>query len=305
MKIFSKIASIFAAVLMFGALIAGCAEETSGNVEQNSIEEGKLSITVVDKTTKKPVSDAQIFIVGVDNSYKTDEQGKSPDISLKVNKDIFKKYGAELTKKAPAGCATIIVLKEGYKDQVVFNKAIYPGYSANLLNIQLTKLKEDDKDKFSADYQYPHEQWVQELIAYCSTIKDGETGNGDNKLAITVKDDKSKAVQDAVVVVPEFDIKATTDKSGKVELSPPTAVDTLNAYPVQRDLSEYTLVVSKEGYESSVVFNVTAGDGKDSSIDITLKPSKDKNAQGYNATYYPYEKEWVEKVIDNYKAVKE
>jgi hypothetical protein len=292
-------------VLMLGALMAGCAEETSSNVVQNSIEEGKLSITVTDKTTKKPVSDAQIFIVGVESSYKTDEQGKSPDIALKVNKDIFKRYGAELAKKAPAGCATIIVVKEGYKDQVVFNKAIYPGYSANRLNIQLSTPAKDDTDKFAVDYQYPHEQWIQELLQYCSTIKDGEAGNGENKLTITIKDQKSKAVQDAVVIIPEYNIKATTDKSGKVELNPPAAVDTLNAYPVQRDISEYTVIVSKEGYASSVVFNVTAGGEKDSSLDITLKLAKDKTAREYSATYNPYEKEWVEKIIDNYKAVKE
>lgn len=301
MKILKKITSVLVLIVMLCAMLSGCADQTSSSKVQNTVEEGKLSISVVDKATNKPVSDAKITIIGIEDSYKTDENGKSPEITMKVNKDMYKKYGEELAKKTPSGCVTIIVSKEGYKDYLLFNKAVYPGYAANTLNIQLIKPTSNDTEKYVVDYQYPHELWVQELIQYCSKIKDDSAGSGENKLTVNVKDQNSKAVQDAVVVIPELNIKTKTDKTGKAALNPPDAIDTMNIYPVKRELSEYTLVVSKEGFAKSIMFNVTVGAGKDSKVDITLKAPKTKETDEYSASFFPYEKDWIDKIVGNYK----
>lgn len=300
MKLFNKIVSLVVMVAMLCIVFAGCSEDTSSNTVQNTVEEGKLLVTVVDKATKAPISDAKVIIVGIDNSYKTDEKGKSPVISLKVNKDVYKRYGDDLVKKSPSGSSTVLISKEGYKDYLMFNKAIYPGYSANNLNVQMTKLSDSDKDKYVVDYQYPHELWLEELLNYCSNIKDEGTGSGDCSLTVSIKDQNSKAVQDALVMIPELNIKAKTDKSGNAALSLPSTVDTATVYPVQRNLSEYTVVVTKEDYVPSITFNATTGTGQEGSLSISLKSSKAKDAGKYSISYNPYEQEWIEKLINNY-----
>lgn len=300
MKLFNKIVSlvVMAAALCF--IFAGCSNDTTSSAVQNTAEEGKLQVTVVDKSTKAPISDAKVIIVGIDNSYKTDEKGKSPVISLEVNKDVYKKYGDALAKKAPSGSSTVLISKEGYKDYIIFNKAIYPGYSANNLNVQMTKLNVSDKDKYTIDYQYPHELWLEELLNFCGNIKDEGTGSGECSLKVSIKDQNATSVQDAVVSIPELNIKTKTDKSGNAAFVLPSTVDTATNYPVKRELSEYTVVVTKDGYVPSIAFNATTSTSSGNSMSITLKSSKAKDAGKYSVSYNPYEREWIEKLINSY-----
>lgn len=297
MRIFPRIIAITATVIAIGILLSGCSQNTSSNIQIDNNEEGKLAITVVDKVTKKPVNDAKIVIIGMENSYKTDEKGKTPEITLEINKDTFKKYGSELLKKTPSGFATILITKEGYKDYLVFNKAIYPGYSANSMNIQMVSLAKNDKEMYVVDSLYPHDMWIQDLILYCSSIKEEKIGTGENSLTVNIKDQNSKAVEGAAVVIPELGINVKTDKSGVAILKPTAVIDIMSIYPVKRQASEYTIVVSKESYTTAIVFNVTVNDGK--AENIVLKPSKNKN--DYTISTKPYEKDWIEKIISNCK----
>lgn len=297
MKIFPKIIAFAVTIIVTCVSLVGCAEKTSSNVQVDNNGEGKLAITVVDKVSKKPISDAKLVIVGQENSYKTDEKGVSPEITLRANKDMFKKYGEELLKKVPSGFATVLISKEGYKNYLVFNKAIYPGRTANSLEIQLTKENKNDKDNYLVETLYPHHVWIQELIQYCNNIKDENNGKGENALTVNVKDQNSKQMEGAFVTIPELGIKAKTDKTGNVVLKLSTDVDTANIYPVERTAPEYTIVVSKENCMTAIVFNVTISENK--AENIVLKPGK--SASEYNLSYKPYEKEWIEKVINNYK----
>lgn len=301
MKVFNKTASLVLMVLMLCALFAGCSKDAGTSTIESTDNEGKILVTVTDKSTKKPVVDAKIVIVGMESTYKTGQDGKSPAINLTVNRDFYKKYGSELAQKAPSGCVTVLVSKDGYKDYLVFNKAVYPGYSSNNLNVEMTKLSGKDNEKYTVDYQYPHELWLQELVQYCGSIKDEETGSGENKITINVKDQNSKALQDAYVSIPELGIKAKTDKTGNVVLNAAVSLNTLSIYPVKRDLSEYTIVVTKDDYVPSIIFNATSQEGKDTALNVNLKSSKAKDAGKYTLSCSPYEKDWVDKLISNYE----
>ena len=301
MKIVHKRASLLIIMLVFLITLFGCTKKTSSNiVVENVNPDGKLTITVMDQSTKKPVSDAKIVIVGADNTYNTNDKGVSPEISLKINKDIYKKYGDTLLKTAPSGSATIIVFKEGYKDYVYFNKSIYPGNSSNNLKIEISKPVKNDSQKYVANIESPHDLWVQELIQYCKNVNQENQGIGENKVNINVKDSSSKAVEGASIIIPELGIKTVTDKNGKCTVKLDTLKVEIIVYPVKRQFSDVTIVTLKEGYLPAISFNTSINKDKENNINIALKPgSPDKS--GYIVKVEPYEKEWVENLIGNYK----
>lgn len=280
----------------------GCAKKTSTDVKDDEIiEQGKLLITVTDKATKKPVTDAKIVIAGLEDNYSTNDKGQSPEISLKVNKDIYKKYGAQLYKKAAAGSATIVVSKEGFKDYIMFNKPVYPGYSANNVNIQMEKSAKTGNENYVADIQYPHELWIQELVEYCKGIKEEKNGSGEYSISVNVKDSSSKPVADAFIAIPELGIKVLSDKDGKAMLKPAAVLEMSDVYPVKRQLNEYTVIVGKDGYITSVIFNVTAKEGKEGKVSAVLKTSKGQQPEEYSVSCQPYDQDWVVKVIGGLK----
>lgn len=306
MKLFYKAIALMIILSAIFMSLTGCTKKASTNVEDDEIiEEGKLLITVTDKAAKKPIADAKIVIAGIDNFYKTDEKGHSPVITMEVNKDIYKKYGAQLLKKAPSGTATIIVTKEGYKDYILFDKPIYPGQSANNVNIQMVKPDKNDSEKYVADNQRPHDLWIQELVAYCNSIKEEKEGSGEYKITVSVKDSKSKPVEGAFIVIPELGIRVLSDKEGKGILKPTAVTDMLDIYPVKKPLYDYTVVVGKEGLVPSVIFNVAAGEGKEGSVNVVLKTPKSDQTDECTIVSQPYDKEWVSKVIGSFKEQQE
>ncbi|HBM79832.1 MAG: carboxypeptidase-like regulatory domain-containing protein [Clostridiales bacterium] len=302
MKFVSKILLVALAIGICAGF-SGCTKNTdSTNIQLENDEEGKILITVKDKSSQKPVSDANVIIVGMDDYFKTNDKGQSPEISLKINKDLYKKYGDTLYKKAPSGSATVIVSKDGYKDYILFNKPVYAGYSANNVNIQMSKSTDKDKGKYTIDVQYPHDLWVKELVAHCKEINGENAGNGEYKIGVGVKDANSKSLEGAFVTIPELGIKTKTDKSGKAVLKPGIIGNMADEYPVKKDLNEYTVVIYKDGYVPSVVFSVSAGKNSDGKVDIKLKGSKDPANENCSVTYQPFDSEWISKVIS---AVKE
>jgi len=302
LRMVPRVIIISVLTLILSISLFGCSKKTNSDVQITSDNlEGKIVVTIVDKSTKKPISDVKIIIMGNNDTYKTDDKGLSPDISLKISKNAYKKYGENLTRKAPAGVVTVLALKEGYKDYVIFNKSVYPGYASNRLNIELSKLAKSDKQKFTVDVEQPHEMWIQELISYCESVKDEKSGTGENKLTINVKDQKSKAIEGASVVIPELGIKGITDKAGNVALKPELGKEVTESYPVKKDFQEYTVVVMKEGYMHGVRFDAAVYNGKDNSVSIKLKPVSSTGAKGFVSESQPFDSIWVQKLIDNYK----
>lgn len=300
MRIVPKKVALLFFVIVFAVMWSGCTKKTSSNLQTTTENlDGKLVVTVYDKTTKKPITDAKIIVGGVANTYKTNEKGESPDITIKVNKDFYKRFGESLLRKAPSGSATILITKDGYKDYVLFNKAIYQGRAANTLKIEMTKLLKTDKQKYVDSIDYPHKEWVKELVDYCKNIKDEKAGSGQNMLNVVVKDQSSKAVDGAYVIIPELSLKVKTDKNGKGVLNPEDSKDVVSLYPVNKDISEYTVVVIKDGYTPIIMFNTQAS--KDKSLNITLKPDKDSTGNEFTISSQPNQQEWVEKVINALK----
>lgn len=284
--------------LALAVLWSGCAKKPTTQVNAAEDLKGKLVVTVVDKSTEKPISGAKIIISGEDGTYSTNEKGMTDEIEMKVNKDFYKRYGDSLTKKAPSGSATILITKDGYKDCIIFNKAIYSGRADNTMKVEMVKLSKNDKQKYVCSMECPHEVWVEELVGYCKNIKNQNAGSGQNKLTVSVKGQGSKAIEGASVIIPEMGLKVVTDKSGKAALNPEDATDAVSLYPVIRESSKYTVVVIKEGYIIPVIFNTSPGS---KTLDITLKSAKDPAQTEVSASCQPDEGSWVEKVISSMK----
>ncbi|HBM76238.1 MAG TPA: hypothetical protein DD429_11905 [Clostridiaceae bacterium] len=303
MKLVSKALAVIIIFSLICLLPAGCTKKDSTDKqaeETQVIEKGKLLITVSDKEYKEPIADAKIVIAGVEGFYKTDGKGQSPEIDLEINKDVFKKYGAELFKKAPSGMLTIFVTKDGYKDYIVFNRPVYPGYSANNVNIQMSKPEEGHSETYTLDIQYPDGIWINELVEHCRGIESEKNGAGENKIAVTVKDEKSNAIEGASVFIPELGIKVLSDKNGLSVLKPAAVTDIADLYPSMQQHQGYTVVVDKDGYMPAVVFDVTLGENKEGSATIVLKSAKAKGAEEYTATSQPYDKDWLSQVIASF-----
>lgn len=280
-------------------LWSGCAKKQSTQVKAAEDLKGKLVVTVVDKSTGKPISNAKIIISGVDDTYSTNEKGMSDEIEMRVNKDFYKKYGDSLTQKAPSGSATILITKDGYKDYIIFNKAIYSGRADNTMKIEMVKLLKSDKQKYVWCMECPHEVWVEELVDYCKNIKNQNAGSGQNKLTVAVKGQGSKAIDGASVIIPEMGIKVVTDKNGKATLKPEDSKDVMSLYPVVRESSKYTVVVIKNGYIIPVIFNTSPGGDK--TLNVTLKKATDAAITEVSASCQRDDDSWVEKVISSMK----
>lgn len=285
--------------LALAVLWSGCAKKSNTQVKAAEDLKGKLVVTVVDKSTGKTISGAKIIVSGTDDTYNTNEKGMSDEIEMKVNKDFYKKYGDSLAKKAPSGSATILITKDGYKDCIVFNRAIYSGRADNTMKVEMIKLSKNDKQKYVWCMECPHEVWVEELVGYCKNIKNQNAGSGQNKLTVAVKGQGSKAIAGASVIIPEMGLKVVTDKNGKATLNPVDSKDVLSLYPVSRESSKYTVVVIKDGYVIPVIFNTSPG--SDKTLNVTLKAASDPTKTQVIASCQLDDDSWVEKVISSMK----
>lgn len=290
-------------ILFFICILSvGCSKKVSNDNIIEDTEEGKLMVFVIDKTTKAPIKDVSIRILGDTLSYITNEKGLSSEITMNINKDIYKKYGSELYKKAPSGSCSVLLTKEGYKDYLVVNKQVYPGFSDNILKVELTKSSNSDKEKYNVDYQYPHEVWIQNLVDYCNEIKVNSEGNNEYKVNIVVKNQNSKPVQNALIYIPELKLRTQTDENGKAVLKPDNLVNTININnSIKNEAQDYTLIVNKENYKSAIIFNIKAPVDKDNNIGISLVEVKDNNQEKYTIGYQAYEQEVIDNFIKNLK----
>lgn len=300
MRIVPKIAAVSIIILVLIISLAGCSKEASKDVQVvEKKAEGKLVVTVMDKSEKKPLSDAKIVLME-GGTYITDDKGMSPEIVLEVNKDIYRKYGGDLWQKAPSGTVNIMISKDGYKDYVVFNKLVYPGYSSNMLNVEMEKLPKGGKPSYTVKIEQPHAMWIEELLAFCSEIEEESSGDGDGKATIVVKDQNSKAVEGASVVIPELGIKGLTDKNGNVVFNPNSDMEVFDIYPIKKDYMEYTVVAMKDGYIPDILFNASIYKEKDNNISMKINAAKE-GQDGFTARYLPADEQWVLKIIDSYK----
>lgn len=301
MKIVPKKLIVVSLALIFSVVLFGCTKKTNSLQVKNEVQEGKLVVKVLDKSTKKPIADANIIVMESNGSYKTDEKGLSPEIAISINKDSYKKYGDDLLRKAPSGDVTIMITKDGYKDYVIFNKTLYPGAAPNSMDVQMVKLAKNDKEKYVTDIQTPNESWVEELIAYCKGIKDENLGTGNNKLALTISGRNSKPAEGAMVYIPELNLMGKTDAKGKVEFKITPNQLIVDKYAVKKNYQEYTIVTIKDGYTDNISFNVPVHEGKDNNLNISIKPSDSSKGSGLVMKYEPIDKEWIEKLIQSYK----
>jgi len=93
-------------------------EKSTQEVSNQNTEKTYFQIMVVDSKDAKPISDANVVISEIDIPYKTANDGKTPVISLDIEKN-----NPQLSSQ-PYKEITIGVFKEGYADYVLFNSKI-------------------------------------------------------------------------------------------------------------------------------------------------------------------------------------
>jgi hypothetical protein len=291
-----RLAMMLAVVLILSAgVFSYYRRVNTTNVNVDIPAKQKVIVVAVDKETKAPVKDAKIYIVGHEQSYVTDEMGKTQEILVDINKDYFKKYIDEVSNKISCGFLNIVVNKDGYGKHFEIDYSVFPGNSAALVKIELTKGKKDTVKCNTPDVTY-----IENLVRGYEKFE-GEQTRSDQalKYKVTVVDEANKPLEGVKVVVPEAKITSNTDKKGSCEIGVLYDDNSLINYPVKKTYGEITVLTYKDGYSSKALLKAhISKDGKDNSI--TVKLSKAKKAKIEYELVKPGAK-WAQDIINSYK----
>ncbi len=121
---------------------------------------GFISPKVVHGFTEEPLKDATVVIPELNQSYRTGEDGCTAVIRVPITEDEhFKKV---LPKTW--GEITLIVYKEGYIEQVLFNIHVWENQTRDGPTVLLFPQNDDDRAEPYAIIESPHRLWIKELV---------------------------------------------------------------------------------------------------------------------------------------------
>lgn len=277
--------------------VTGCSTKTTGteNLKAKDKTKQKMMVVVVDKKTKKPVKDAKVYIVGMDNPYTTDEMGKTEEIEVDINKGYFENYSEDVRNKMRAGFVNIVVVSKGYGKHMEMDYCIQPGSSTSIAKVEIAA-----GTKTTQNINKPGDTYIENLVrSYESFEGQGARTESASKYKITVKDENNKPVEGAKIVVPEALTSMNTDKKGICEIEVPQEISNQVNYPVKREYGEITVLVYKEGYTVGAQLKVHVHqDGKVNSLELKLKASK---AFKVDAKVHEPDAKWMGELMESYK----
>jgi hypothetical protein len=282
-------------ILIICVTFSGCSKltkDTSAN--QNVLNKQKVIVVVTDKETKEPIKDSKVYIAGDNTAYTTDGMGKTPEISVELNKDYFNKYLEEVYSKMQCGFANVIAVKDGYGKHMELDYTIFPGDSPTLIKIEMAKNK-----KYTYNINKPDILYADKLLKSYEKF-DGEGNRSESmmKYKISVTDESNKLLENVKIVIPEAKLTGKTDKKGVVELNIPYDESYFTNYPVKKDFSEMTVLLYKDGYASKAVFKVCVY--KDSKKNLmTIKIKKASKPELVLEIAKPSDK-WLEEMANFY-----
>lgn len=277
---------------------AGCVKKTSEtNVNIESANKQKIIVVVADKETKSPVKGANVYLLGDDNTYTTDDMGKTPEIDVELNKEYFKKYSEEISARMRSGFVTVAVVAEGYGKHLEVDYSVYPGDSIAIVKAEISKGKD-----YTVNANAPDISYVENLLKTYEKYESKEMRSENEnivKYKISVTDEKNKPIEGVKVLVPEANALNNTDKNGICELNIPYIQENNMAYAVNKDYEEITVLVYKEGYLSkAVIKGHVATNEKANTLKIKMKKS---NKPGVECEVVEPSQAWVKGILDSYK----
>lgn len=283
-------------VVVMGIGFTGCSKKT-GNMGEDvdQMESHKIMVVVCDSESKAPIKEAKVYLLGSEDSYTTDEMGKTPEIQVNLNKDYFGRYSDEVSGRMGSGFVNVVALKDGYGKHIELDYSVYPGSSIYLVKIELKK-----GSKNTVKVNSPDVENVENILKAYEKFEGGGI-KSDNmvKYSVTLKDGSGKPLQDAKIVIPEAQLSAKTNQKGVCQLEIPYDDTSVVNYPVKKEYGEITILTYKEEYPSMVLLRTPVNkDGKDNSITIKLK-----KAEKGNVKYDVVEPQlkWVNQVFESYK----
>lgn len=121
---------------------------------------GRLSVTVLEDNTNMPIDNATICIIETRTYETTNKYGRSPTISV----PILKNANFNLSLERSWGEITLLVYKDGYKDNISFYTSIMPGSSRVGIVIHLSPILSLEDTKPTISVEYPSQTWAESLI---------------------------------------------------------------------------------------------------------------------------------------------
>lgn len=290
-----KIIGIFL-ILAIVLSTSGCGERTENtNVDMEAVNTHKIIVVAVDKETKSPIKNAMVYILGNNNTYTTDDMGKTTEIDVELNKDYYTRYVDEIARRMRSGFINVGIKANGYSKHLETDYCVYPGDSISIVRVELTKGK-----NYTVNSNLPDLSYMENLVKAYEKFESKET-KSDNivKYKITVTDEKNKPIEGAKIVIPEANGVNITDKQGNCEFNIPYVETNNISYPVSKGYGEITILTYKEGYLSKAIIKAhTSTNEKSNSIGIKIKKSSKSGVEGVAVS--PSE-DWVKGVLDSIK----
>lgn len=292
-EIFIKLS--LSCLILFMIVFQGCSKETiSSNIVQGYNRSQNIIVFVEDKQSKSPIENAKVYIYGDSNPYITDKYGKTTEIKITLDKGYFKKYNYDLQKKVGCGFIDIVVVKNGYGKQMEIDYSVYPGTSPYLVKIDLEK-----GNKIKCNVNSPEKRYVEDLINVYENINSSELkSNNAVKYKIEVLDKDDKPIKEAKIVVPESNLVAKTDSSGKaiMELSYDVYEDNDT---ISKEYGEATFLIYKADYIKLAILKVPIyKETSRNELIVRLDKSKKKI---YKCIVTKPNINWFNKVINSYE----
>ncbi|HZJ82778.1 MAG TPA: hypothetical protein VFD57_03105 [Clostridia bacterium] len=144
-------------IQVFGHISEDSSQDASINTSPSS---GFIQPQVVDGYTEQPIEGAMVVIPEIDGSYRTNEQGYTPNIPIPVTAD---EHFENIHPKT-WGETTLIVYKEGYIEYVLFHINVWESQNRQGPKVLLFPQKSKQLDQPMSIVEGPHQLWVNSLV---------------------------------------------------------------------------------------------------------------------------------------------
>ena len=136
------------------------------NEEENLLEVsssekfGYIQPQVVDGFSEKPIEGAIVVIPEANQEYKTDKDGYTPNIKVKISPDTrFEKIHPKSW-----GETTLIVYKEGYREYVLLHLNVWEGQTRQGPKILLFPKENQQVDQPMSIVEGPNQVWINSMV---------------------------------------------------------------------------------------------------------------------------------------------
>ena len=121
---------------------------------------GSIQPQVVDGFSEEPIEGATVVIPEINQSYKTDEKGYTPNIRINISIDSHFKSIHPKTW----GETTLIVYKEGYIEYVLLHLNVWEGQNRQGPKILLFPQNSQQLDQPMSIVEGPNQLWINSLV---------------------------------------------------------------------------------------------------------------------------------------------